>query len=31
MIRFVLWLGVGLVLYALYGARRSVVGESREL
>jgi APA family basic amino acid/polyamine antiporter len=30
-IRFVLWLGVGLVLYALYGARRSVLGESREL
>jgi APA family basic amino acid/polyamine antiporter len=29
-IRFVVWLGVGLVLYAVYGARRSVLGTTRE-
>ena len=29
-IRFILWLGVGLVIYLLYGARRSALGEPRE-
>ena len=29
-LRFVVWLGVGLLLYALYGTRRSALGVTRE-